>query len=365
MRIVKRIIGGLIVLVAAACVYLAAVAVLPGFEVPRQPLTRPARVVPVLPHDNRPVSRTDVSFSVRGTALSARLYLPRGLSGPFPCIIMGSGLGGTMDMGLEGYAAPFQNAGFAVLIFDYRYFGQSDGEPRQLIWIPDQLEDWTVAIEYARSLARIDPARIALWGTSLSGGHVITIAARDKRIACVAAQCPGVDGRASAEMAFEKQPIGYSLRMLMHGQRDIVRSWLGMSPHVVPIVGKVGSVALMTSAQAYDAFAQLAPDSFINEACARIIVRGDKYRPITYAAHVRCPVLLQICQKDELLPVESIEETGRILGPYGEIKRYPMGHFDVYFGSNRENCTNDQIEFYRKHLRPVIAGSRTKAILTR
>jgi len=358
-KILKWILLCICAIIVAACLYLAAVAVLPGFEVPEQPLRKTTRVAQV-PHERPPVPRKDVSFDVKGTVLSAWLYLPLGTSAPVPCIVMASGLGGTKDMGLEDYALRFQEAGFAVLVFDYRYFGESEGEPRQLIWIPHQLEDWAAAIEHAQSLTAIDLARIALWGTSLSGGHVITIAARDNRIACVVAQCPGVDGRSSAEMTFERYPIGYNLRMLMHGQRDLVRSWLGLSPHKVPIVGKPGSIALMTASNAYDAFVQLAPDSFINEACARIIIRGDKYRPIKYAHDVRCPVLLQICQKDELLSVESIEETGRILGRYAEIRRYPIGHFDVYFGKNCENSINDQIEFYRKHLRPSTPGNQTR-----
>jgi dienelactone hydrolase len=356
MKMVKRILLGIATVVVAVCLYLVAVAVLPGFKVPQQALIKTAPVVQV-PHERMPVPRKDVSFNVKGTVLSAWLYLPLDTSAPVPCIVMASGLGGTKDMGLDEYERRFQDAGFAVLVFDYRYFGQSEGEPRQLIWIPHQLEDWAAAIEYARSLTAVDPKRIALWGTSLSGGHVIVTAARDRRIACVSAQCPGLDGRVSAEMAFERQPIGYTLRMLMHGQRDIVRSWLGLSPHKVPIVGKPGSIALMTASNAYDAFVQIAPDSFVNEACARIIVRGDKYRPIKFAQDVRCPVLLQICQKDELVSVKSIEETGQILGQYAEIKRYPIGHFDVYFGKNRETSINDQIEFYRKHLRP---GTRRK-----
>jgi pimeloyl-ACP methyl ester carboxylesterase len=351
MKIVKRILLGIATVVVAACLYLVAVAVLPGFEVPQQPLRKTAQADQVL-HESPTIPRKDVSFDVKGTVLNAWLYLPLDISARVPCIVMASGLGGTKDMGLDEYERRFQDAGFAVLVFDYRYFGQSEGEPRQLIWIPHQLEDWAAAIEYARSLTDVDPERIALWGTSLSGGHVIVTAARDRRIACVTAQCPGMDGRAFAEIVFEKYPIGYNLRMLMHGQRDIVRSWLGLSPHKVPIVGKPGSIALMTASNAYDAFVQLAPDSFVNEACARIIVRGDKYRPIKYARDVCCPVLLQICQKDELVSVKSIEETGQILGQYAEIRRYPIGHFDVYFGKNLENSIDDQIEFYRKHLQP-------------
>ena len=72
---------------------------------------------------------------------------------------MGHGFGGTKDAGLERYAIRYQDAGFAVLIFDYRHLGESEGEPRQLIWIPYQLQDYLAAIEYARSLKEIDPGR--------------------------------------------------------------------------------------------------------------------------------------------------------------------------------------------------------------
>ena len=66
--------------------------------------------------------------------------------------------------------------------------------------------------------------------------------------------------------------------------------------------------ALATVSNAYEAFNQLARENVINEACTRIIIRGDKYRPIKYAHDVRCPVLLQICEKDRLVSLESIEK---------------------------------------------------------
>jgi acetyl esterase/lipase len=263
---------------------------------------------------------------------------------------MGNGLGGTKDLGLEPYAIRYQETGFALLVFDYRHFGESDGEPRQLIWIPYQLEDWLAAITYARGLKEIDPARIALWGTSLSGGHVIVIAAKDKELACVSAQCPGLDGRASAKMAFKRQHIGYTLRMMMHGQRDLVRPWLGLSPHKIPIVGKPGTIAIMTTPDAYDTFSILVPKDFINQACARITIRGDKYRPVKHAQNVRCPVLLQICDHDSITPTSAAEETETRLGNYAEVKHYPIGHFDIYIGDNFEKGVSDHLGFFKKHL---------------
>ncbi|HSM15982.1 MAG TPA: alpha/beta fold hydrolase [Gemmatimonadales bacterium] len=170
--------------------YLLIVAVMPGFSVPAQPLRggersdedRQARLA---------VPKKEVSFQSKGTAHHAWLYLPEPRSHPVPCIVMAHGLGGTKDAGLESYAVCFRDAGFAVLAFDYRHLGSSGGAPRQLVWIPYQLEDYAAAVDYARGLAEVDAERIALWGTSLSGGHVIVTAARDPRIGVRWRNAPG------------------------------------------------------------------------------------------------------------------------------------------------------------------------------
>lgn len=235
-------------------------------------------------------------------------------------------------------------------MFDYRYFGESEGTPRQLLWIPFQLEDWSAAIEYARNIEGVDPKRIALWGTSLSGGHVIVKAARDRGLTCVAAQCPGVDDRASAEHIYKNQGIVKSLCLILHGQRDMVRSWLRLSPHTIPIVGKKGDIACLTTPGAYEGFGKLAPDNFINVVCARIVLRADKYRPVAEAHNVRCPVLLQICDRDEITPQSAAEQTVEQLGSYADIRHYPIGHFDIYEGENFEISLSDQLAFFLRHL---------------
>ncbi|MEA3336177.1 MAG: alpha/beta fold hydrolase [Chloroflexota bacterium] len=270
------------------------------------------------------------------------------ITAPVPCIVMAHGLGGTKAMGLDRYETRFQAAGFAVLAFDYRFWGESAGEPRGLIWIPHQLEDYAAAVRYARSRGEIDPERIALWGTSMSGGHVVVTAAQDHRIACMAAQCPGLDGLVSAKKTYSR--AGVDLRIAVHAQRDLARSWLGLLPHKIPVVGKPGNVALMTTPDAMDAFEQFIPPGYINEACARTAIRGDKYRPIKQAHEIRCPTLLQICEKDDLLPAGAVEETAMILGDLAELQRYPIGHFDVYMGENFEASVADQMAFFERNL---------------
>lgn len=110
----------------------------------------------------------------------------------------------------------------------------------------------------------------------------------------------------------------------------------------------------MTDPEVYEAFARMAPPGFVNEVCARIAIRGDKYRPITRADKVKRPVLIQICEQDDLTPIDAAEKTAAILGGLATVKRYPIGHFDIYFGENFERAVADQLEFLSRHM-PVRA----------
>jgi fermentation-respiration switch protein FrsA (DUF1100 family) len=295
--------------------------------------------------------RKDVSFEVKGIPLSAWFYLPEDLSTPVPCIIMAHGLGATKALGLDVYARHFQEEGFAVFAFDYRHFGKSGGKPRQLAWIPNQKQDWSAAVEFVRGQKEIDPARIALWGSSLSGGHVIVTAAKDHGIACVSAQVPLLDGSAGGWTVVKKLGFWYLLKMAFgHGVRDLVRSFLGLSPHKIPLVGQPGSIAALADPGAVRLIKMTAPNDFINEICARILIRMDKYHPIDQLDKIRCPVLLQVCDKDISLPMKTVEKAEKRLGKAGEVIHYPIDHFDIYVGDNLEKAVSDQILFFKKHL---------------
>jgi len=294
--------------------------------------------------------RKDVSFEVGGIRVSAWLYLPQDLSVPIPCIVMNHGFGGTKNMILQSYALRFQKAGFAVLTYDYRYFGESEGKPSQMFSTPSQLEDCKEAIFFARSLQEVNPDKIAIWGTSAGGGYGLAIAAHDKKIACVCTQCSALDSHRDAEMALKREGIGFFLRLFMHAQRDKDRSRFDLSAHKIPIVGKPGSLAMVTAPQAFEGYAKLAPAGFINEVCARALLMSGRFNPINHAKNVQCPVLIQICEKDNLVSMSSALETAKILGKYAVVKQYPIGHFDIYSGEHFEKSVNDQIEFFKTHL---------------
>ena len=141
--------------------------------------------------------REDLSFASGGETCAAWLYRPDGAPGPAPCVVMAHGFSGTRGDRLPAYAERFAAAGMAVLLFDYRHFGDSTGEPRQLLDIGRQQADYRAAVAFARTLGGIDATRIALFGTSFSGGHVVAVAAQDPSIAASSPQCPFADGLAA------------------------------------------------------------------------------------------------------------------------------------------------------------------------
>jgi dipeptidyl aminopeptidase/acylaminoacyl peptidase len=116
------------------------------------------------------VPRTNVEFQSGKDTCRAWLYRPASAAVPVPCVVMAHGLGGTREATLAPYAERFQSEGFAVLVFDYRGFGASGGEPRQVVSVPAQLDDWQAAIDCARSFPDVDPSRIGLWGSSSAAG---------------------------------------------------------------------------------------------------------------------------------------------------------------------------------------------------
>jgi uncharacterized protein len=140
-------------------------------------------------HGSEKIARTRVSFESDGVELVGYLHHHPRATGKVLLVILGHGFSGTQDR-LFDNAGRFAEAGFAALTFDYRSFGESGGEPRQMVSVGGQLEDWRTAILLARGLEGVDPDRIALWGSSLGGGHVIVVAAGVPRVAAVEVQAP-------------------------------------------------------------------------------------------------------------------------------------------------------------------------------
>jgi fermentation-respiration switch protein FrsA (DUF1100 family) len=295
--------------------------------------------------------RRDATFLSGGVTCRAWVYVPdESVRRSVPCIVMAHGLSGTRDASLEPYAERFSAAGFYVVLFDYRYLGDSDGEPRQLVSIPCQLEDWKSAIAFARTLPGVDADRIGLWGCSLSGGHVIVAAARDNRIAAVSAQCPMLDGHASARKVRKQVGFGKIARLAAASIYDSVRAAFGLAPYYVPLVAPAGQLAAMPTADAYDGLKAIVPPGWRNQVAARLFLRLPFYRPIRYARGVKCPALLITCEKDTVVSTEAASKTAELMGDKARLVSLPIGHFDIYLGEWFERSSRAQLDFFKAAL---------------
>ena len=297
-----------------------------------------------------PPCRQDITFSVDGIAISACLYLPQNIRKPVPCVILSNGFGGTKDMVLEEYALHFAENDIAVIAFDYRYFGASGGEPRQFFNGVRRQEDIKGAINFVRNHQRINPDQIILWGTSAGAAYGINIAAEDQGIAGVIAQCPSLDHKKDDKIILKREGLLFFLKLFVHAQRDKGRSRFGLSPHLIPIVGKPGSFAFMTAPGAFEGYAGLVKNSeqFVNGICARSLLMLQGKNPIQTAQQVNCPVLLQICEHDSTVAPDSHTQVAQILGDKATLIKYPIGHFDIYHGNNFSKAITAQLEFIKR-----------------
>ena len=138
-----------------------------------------------------------ITFYSDGARLSGYLHRPDAAGAErLPFIVQGPGWLGLADAKLyQPYHEAFTTAGFAVLIFDYRGFGDSEGD-RGTISPAWQLEDWRNALAYMRGRADMDPARAAVFGSGgTGGGNAVLVAAHEPEVRATISQVPVADGR--------------------------------------------------------------------------------------------------------------------------------------------------------------------------
>ena len=292
------------------------------------------------------MTREDISFTSGGQTCAAWLCLPEEAHEPVPCVVMAHGFAGTRSDGLPDFAERFVEAGFAALVFDYRHFGDSEGEPRQLLDIGLQLEDWTAAIACARTREEVDETRIALWGSSFSGGHVVEAGARDGHVQAVVSQGPYADGLKQ----IASFSLALNLKITLLALWDEVRGLLGRPPHYVPVVGPPGSRAVLQSPSCDSGYHAIVPeDSRWQNVCTpRVFLRVARYRPFLRGPDLPCPWLVCVADGDDLTPPEIARGLAEAAG--AEVRGYDCGHFDIYIGAGFEQVVADQVAFLTRQL---------------
>ena len=287
-------------------------------------------------------------FIVKGVSIQAFFHFPENVEmKSLPLIVMGNGYATEWQFGTEPFIKAFTEAGFATLNFDYRGFGGSEGALRQLVDIPGQLDDWRAAIEHAKSQTWIDNKKLALWGSSLGGGHALSMAAEFPEVAAMVAQVPHCCSRAG----FKTVTLGAALKGVTYALLDNMKALLGLQPILLPILTEPGTYGVMTHPgwkQHYMSLAEGSP-TWRNEIPARSLMKGGDYRPMTTANTIQCPSLLVAAKEDAGVPLESVETTLKHI-QRGELFLIEGDHFGVYHGDQLETVVAKELRFFKQHL---------------
>lgn len=278
-----------------------------------------------------------------------------------PAVVMAHGFAGTKDCGLDSFGARLAEAGLDVLAFDYRGFGASAGEPRQVISLRGQIDDYRAALRTAARLPGVDPRRLVLWGVSLSGGTVLEVAAGRTDIAAIIALTPLVSGLATDRPAVSTPPTAEpaaslstraatTARLLLRAAED-KRAAAARRPRVMlPAVGRPDEVALLNLPGTYDDYLSIAGPTWRNEVSASIAFDAMGHRPRRFATALRCPALFQIADFDRCVPVGAAVKTA--VEARAQIRHYPGDHFDVYPGKRLHEAVREhQAAFLTRTLR--------------
>jgi uncharacterized protein len=297
--------------------------------------------------------REKVAFPSGAVSCAGHLFLPEPKAGTdqrLPVVILAHGFSGTMDR-LVPHAERFAAGGIAALVFDYRGFGESGGQPRQVVDLPSQHQDLRAAIAWVRGREELDPDRVALWGNSLGGAHVVSVAADDPRIAAVVAQIPfngfprRVEGRSTAA----------GLRLLGAIVWDSIKGRLHLEPFYIPMVAKPGELAVTATLEADRHIRTLTGGNLTtlwkNQVAPRGLLQMLRYRPALDAARLQVPLLVCAAEHDREAPVDTARALAHA-APRGTLHVYPGTHFDFYNDpAIRDQALADQLEFLHEHLR--------------
>jgi fermentation-respiration switch protein FrsA (DUF1100 family) len=277
------------------------------------------------------MARRDIEFDAEGVTLRGWFYPAEGASGTAPTIVMAHGFSAVKEMYLDAYAEVFAAAGLNALVFDNRNFGASDGEPRQEIDPWAQVRDYRHAITYAGTLSESDD-RIGVWGSSYSGGHVLVVAAIDRRVKAVACQVPMVSGHDNFRALVRADLIAGFQDMF---NADRTARFRGDPPVMVPVVAEdpAAPCALPTrdSWEWFSETGKTRAPSWRNEVTLRSVEMFSEYEPIAYLPYISpTPLLMQPAIGDHLTPCDLAVAAYEKAREPKKLNILPGGHFDAY-----------------------------------
>jgi uncharacterized protein len=282
-----------------------------------------------------------------GLHIEVWLYKPE-TRGPWPVLVMGPGIGLVKSGGLPPFCDAFNTEGYAAITIDHLSFGGSQGTPRNVLNVDQELQDYRDVIAWARTQNMFDPEKVVSWGTSFGGMHAAALISEDHRLAASIAQCPVVDGFLASMML----PLSRSVPMMAISIADTVGSWFGMNAIYLTTAGNKNSgLAILKAHDVEEGWARLMPEdgsSFLNQLAARSLLSIITHRPGLRTHRSTKPFLVVSTEYDTVAPLSAARKAAKA-APLGEIVVIPGGHFDLYKGgSGFEKNIAAQLEFLRR-----------------
>ena len=262
-------------------------------------------------------------------------------------------LGGLKEHFLDDFAARFQAEGFAVLLYDNRCWGASDGLPRQETDPWKQVEDIHAAVSHSMTLPGVDPDRVVIWGSSYSGGNCMIAAAIDPRVKAVISQGPFTSGGAFYSH-FPKELIDSLYANRVYGAPLEYARLFAETLEEVKTDGARLLLGTEESALYYQVVSKrkLTPGvEWKNEVTLQTIYHLIKHEPGNFIHRIAPrPLLVVIGLKDSILPAALAKAVYAKAGEGKEMLELDCGHFDAYHGEVFEINIKAQIEFLKKHM---------------
>lgn len=302
-----------------------------------------------------------VEFKSRGETCRGVLHVPEGAHEKVPLLVMAGGWCYTKEIVMPHYATYLRQSGVATLLFDYRRFGESAGQPRQHIDPWDQIEDYKNAVSYAETIPEVDARRIGVWGISYSGGHVLIVAATDPRVRWAISTIPVVDGYPTVRRCHGERRFAELMGLIAADRRKRFES------------GGAGGLIPMSSSKPADELSAW-PFPHVYEAFMDIkqreAPRHEHYSTIesvelllSYTAFPYCarivdtPVLMTVAQGDNITSADlEIAAFNAITNPHKTLAVVAgVTHMSLY--SNREHLAKVG-GIQSRWLQRVVAGER-------
>lgn len=277
--------------------------------------------------------RRDVSFLSKGLRCAGWLYVPDtvAVGQRVPGIVMANAISSVKEIYLANYAERFAAAGFVALVFDYRYFGASEGEPRCQMFPYEQQEDMRNAITWLCQQGAVNPNRIGSWGMSYGGAHSLFVSAFDRRIKAVVATVPSMTNYEAFARNMGAERFAQFLGFLA---QDRVARYASGAVNYMNVVSAGGEPSLIPGAAAYEFYSNagntVAPN-WRNQVTLESIERAVEYDPTGPIHFISpTPLLMIVSRNDEYIPSELTAQAYERAQPPKDLLTLECGHIDVY-----------------------------------